>query len=302
MRLWFIITQTFKGLRSNLAMVFSVTLVTFVSLLFIGAAILLQMQINNLKNDWYDKVEVSAFMCPQDSSRPQCAAGEATQEQIDAIDQFLKSDEMKSYVAEVFFETKADALKAFQEQMKDTSWVDTMTEDQMQASYRVKLVNPQEYQVVADALEGRDGVESVIDQRKQLEPLFAMLNRFTLIAGGLAAVMIVTAMLLIPSTIRLSAMFRRRETEIMRYVGASNKLIQLPFIFEGVIASLVGAVLAVGALWAVVKFFVQDWFSTAWIQVVGTSDVFLLAPILLAAAIVIAILASFFALRRYTRV
>ncbi|XCB30456.1 permease-like cell division protein FtsX [Arcanobacterium hippocoleae] len=269
MRLRFILGQTIKGLRRNMAMAFSVTLVTFVSLLFVGAAVLLQTQIGNLKNDWYDKVEVSAFMCPADSSRPQCAGGEANAEQIAAIETYLKSADMKPYVQEVYYENKSDALKAFKEQMADTAWADTMTEEQMQASFRVKLINPQEYQVVADALQGRDGVESVVDQRAQLEPLFNVLNRFTLIAGGLAAVMIVTAMLLIPSTIRLSAMFRRNETEIMRYVGATNRMIQTPFILEGVIASVFGALLAIITLWSIVEFFIQDWFSGTWVQVVN---------------------------------
>lgn len=302
MRLRFIFSQTYKGLRSNLAMVFSVILVTFVSLLLVGAAILLQVQINNLKNDWYDRVEVSAFMCPIDSTRPQCASGEASEQQIEAIAQYLKTPEMQRYVAEVYFETKADALAAFQKQMADTSWVDSITIEQMQASFRVKLIDPQQYQVVADALSGREGVESVIDQRQQLEPLFKLLNRFTLISVGLAVVMIVTALLLIPSTIRLSAMFRRTETEIMRYVGASNKLIQLPFIFEGVIAALIGALLAIGSLWIVVKFFLQDWFNTSWVQVVSTKDVLMCSPLLLGSAIVIAVFASFIALRRYTKV
>lgn len=302
MRLRFILGQTIKGLRRNMAMAFSVTLVTFVSLLFVGAAVLLQTQIGNLKNDWYDKVEVSAFMCPADSSRPQCAGGEANAEQIAAIETYLKSADMKPYVQEVYYENKSDALKAFKEQMADTAWADTMTEEQMQASFRVKLINPQEYQVVADALQGRDGVESVVDQRAQLEPLFNVLNRFTLIAGGLAAVMIVTAMLLIPSTIRLSAMFRRNETEIMRYVGATNRMIQTPFILEGVIASVFGALLAIITLWSIVEFFIQDWFSGTWVQVVNVKNVLLLAPILIIAAIVIASFASFLALRRYTRV
>lgn len=302
MRLRFILGQTFKGLRRNAAMSFSVTLVTFVSLLFVGAAVLLQTQIGNLKNDWYDKVEVSAFMCPADSSRPQCAGGEASEKQIEAIDNYLKSAEMKKYVQEVYYENKADALKAFKKQMADTAWADTITEEQMQSSFRVKLVNPQEYQVVAEALAGREGVESVVDQRAQLEPLFNVLNRFTLIAGGLAVVMILTAMLLIPSTIRLSAMFRRTETEIMRYVGATNRMIQMPFIFEGIIASLVGAFFATIALWAIVEFFIQDWFKGTWVQVVNTKDVFFIAPILVVAAILIASFASFLALRRYTRV
>ncbi|MFC5370376.1 permease-like cell division protein FtsX [Arcanobacterium bovis] len=302
MKLRFILSQTFKGLRGNLAMAFSVTLVTFVSLLFIGAAVLLQIQIGNLKNDWYDKVEVSAFMCPQNSQRAQCAAGEASQQQIDDIAAFLKSKDMKPYVDEVYFESKEDALKAFKKQMADSAWADAMTADQMQPSYRVKLVNPQEYKVVADALEGRAGVESVVDQRKQLEPLFRTLNNFTLVSGGLAVVMVLTAVLLIPSTIRLSAMFRRNETEILRYVGASNKMIQFPFILEGIIASLFGAVLAILSLWVVVEFLIKDWFGSTWVQIVSTKDVLILAPLLLCAAILIASFASFFALRRYTRV
>lgn len=302
MRLRFILSQTFKGIRGNFAMAFSVTLVTFVSLVFLGAAVLLQWQINNLKNDWYDKVEVSAFMCPDNSVSEQCASGEATKEQITAIETYLKGSEMQPYVEKVYFESKADALKAFKKQMQDTVWAEAMTEDQMQASFRVKLKDPEKYEIVANALAGRDGVESVRDQREQLEPLFKVLNRFTLVSGGLAAVMVVTAMLLIPSTIRLSAMFRRNETEIMRYVGASNRMIQMPFILEGIIASLVGALLAIASLWLIVGVFIRDWFAGSWVQVVASKDVFTLAPFLLVAAVVIASVASFMALRRYTRV
>ncbi len=302
MRLRFILSQTCKGIRGNFAMAFSVTLVTFVSLLFLGASVMLQWQINNLKNDWYDKVEVSAFMCPENSVSSQCAGGEATKAQIDAIEAYLNSNEMKQYVEKVYFESKSDALAAFKKQMKDTVWADAMTEDQMQASFRVKLIDPQQYAIVADALSGRDGVESVQDQREQLEPLFKILNRFTLVSGGLAVVMVVTAMLLIPSTIRLSAMFRRNETEIMRYVGASNRMIQMPFILEGILASLVGAVFAIGSLWLIVGVFIRDWFQGSWVNVVTGVDVLVLAPFLLAAAVLIASVASFVALRKYTKV
>lgn len=302
MRLRFILSQTWKGIRGNFAMAFSVTLVTFVSLLFLGAAVMLQWQINNLKNDWYDKVEVSAFMCPENSVSPQCAAGEATKAQIDAIDAYLNSGEMNQYVEKVYFESKSDALIAFKKQMKDTVWADAMTEDQMQASFRVKLIDPQQYAIVADALSGRDGVESVQDQREQLEPLFKILNRFTFVSGGLAVVMVLTAMLLIPSTIRLSAMFRRNETEIMRYVGASNRMIQMPFILEGILASLVGAVFAIGSLWLIVGVFIRDWFQGSWVNVVTGVDVLVLAPFLLVAAVLIASIASFVALRKYTKV
>ncbi|MGV9182382.1 permease-like cell division protein FtsX [Arcanobacterium canis] len=302
MAIRFLLSQAFKGLRHNLSMAASVALVTFVSLLFLGSAVLLQGQISNMKNDWYDKVEVSAFMCPTQSVSAQCAGGEATKEQIDSVANLLKSPQLASYVEKVYFETKEDALKSFQKQMEGTNWVQSLTADEMQASYRVKLVNPEQYKIVAEALTGQPGVESVVDQREQLEPLFKMLNRLTYVAGILAGVMIVTGLLLIPSTIRLSAMFRRNETQIMRFVGASNMFIQAPFILESAIAALFGSLLAVGALYVAVDVFIARWFSSQIIDVVSGADVLFMAPFLVVGAIAVAVVASFIALRRYTRV
>lgn len=302
MRLRFIISQAFKGIRTNFALSASVILVTFVSLVFVGSAILLQGQIERAKDDWYDRVEVSAFLCVPDQNTPQCAGGEATEEQIADLDEFLHSDQMAPYVDEVYFETKEEAYEAFRESLQDSAWVDTVDPELMPASYRVKLVNPSEYEVVAESLEGRPGVDTVVDQREQFEPLFNMLNRLTLISGILAGIMILTALLLIPATIRLSAMFRRNETEIMRFVGASNGFIQTPFILEGIFAALIGALGAVAGLWVAVTYFVDDWFGGSWIRIISGKDVLLISPILIGGAVIIAGLASHFALRRYLKV
>ena len=112
MRFRFILSQTFRGLWANKAMAASVALVTFVSLLFVGAASLLQTQVSNLKGDWYDKVEVSVFMCPSNSTAPQCASGEATEQQIADIQDFLETDEISQYIETIHFETKAEAQAA----------------------------------------------------------------------------------------------------------------------------------------------------------------------------------------------
>ena len=95
---------------------------------------------------------------------------------------------------------------------------------------------------------------------------------------------------------------RRNETEIMRFVGASNGFIQAPFILEGIIAALVGAVLAVAALWVAVEYFIQDWFAESWLRIVTSQDVLMMAPWLLLGAVAVAAIASYVALRRYTKV
>ena len=175
----------------------------------------------------------------------------------------------------------------------------------MPISFRIKLVDPTQYEAVAEQFSGRAGVERVVDQRATLEPLFLVMNRASWVTGGLAAIMALAAVLLITTTIRLSAMNRSKETGIMRLVGASNLFIQLPFILEGVIAALLGAILAVATLWVGVHYLVQGWlatsisFTSAFIR---TTDVLRLTPWLLLAAIVLAAASSAFSLSKYTKV
>lgn len=303
MRLRFILSQIAAGLRSNLAMAISVVLVTFVSLTFVGAGILLQMQIGKLKDDWYDKVEVSVFMCPTDSLQPSCAGGEATQAQLDEVQGILESEALSPFVDKVYLETKEQAYENFIDQFGDEDWAQAITVEQMQYSFRVKLVDPEQYEVIVDELTGRTGVQEVLDRRQLLEPLFLVLNRATVAAGALAITMTVAAVLLITTTIRLSAMSRSREVSIMRLVGASNMFIQMPFMLEGAIAALIGAGLAVAGLWGSVNY-LHGWVgeSLAWVNVVSTGDVWLITPVLVGLGIVLAGISSLVSLSRYTKV
>ncbi|KQR10459.1 permease-like cell division protein FtsX [Cellulomonas sp. Leaf334] len=304
MRLQFILSEIGLGLRRNLSMTISVILVTFVSLTFVGAAALLQTQIGKMKDDWYDKVEVSVFLCPQNSTAPTCASGEVTDDQKADIQAALASPEVEPYVEKVYTETKEQAYDAFQKQFKDQFWASAATVDDMNSSYRIKLTDPEKYSVVSEVISGRAGVEEVKDQQRLFDRLFSVLNNATLLAGGLAAVMLLAAVLLITTTIRLSALSRKRETGIMRLVGASTVFIQLPFMLEGAIAATIGALLAVGGLWVGVTYLVDDWLgeSAGWIPYVSTSDVLTIAPVLIGVAILLAAISSLVTLSRYTKV
>jgi cell division transport system permease protein len=304
-RLQFILSEIGIGLRRNLSMTISVVLVTFVSLTFVGAAALLQMQIGKMQDDFYDRVEVSVYLCPAGvSGEPTCAGGEVTDEQKQAIEDALEAPDVAPYIAEVFPESKEQAFETFQRQFEGQFWAQVTTVDDMNESLRIKLTDPEKYEVVADVLQGRQGVERVQDQRELYDSLFRVLNSATLLALGLAGVMLLAAVLLITTTIRLSALSRRRETGIMRMVGASNLFIQLPFMLEGAIAATIGAVLSVVGLWAGVKYLVTDWLGgqIAWIPYVTTNEVWQVAPFLVAAAILLAAISSLVTLSRYTKV
>jgi len=302
-RFQFILTEIGQGLRRNLSMTVSVVLVTFVSLTFVGASLLLQAQIGKLKDDWYDKVEVSVFLCPTGSPAPTCAGGEATPEQIAALEDVFEG-ELGDEVETVWFESKEDAFEAFSERYPDGYLGTELTVEDMQASFRLKLTNPENYEVVNDVVTGRQGVEVVEDQRRIFDSLFLALNRASLLSAGLAAVMLLAAVLLITTTIRLSALSRRRETGIMRLVGASNLFIQLPFLLEGAIAAVLGALLAVGGLWVGVRYLVTDWLSQSvtWVAYVDESDVLAIAPLLVGIAFLLAAISSVVTLNRHTRV
>ena len=302
MRLRFILAEVGNGLRRNSTMALSVVLVTFVSLTFVGAAALIQLQVADLKSDWYGKVEVSVFMCPANSLSTACAAGEVTPDQQESIRAVLEEGPVADLVEKVYYESKEEAFENYKKQ-DNQGIAGMLTADQMQSSFRVKLSDPEQFQVVADAVAGMPGVEKVKDQREIFSQLFKFLNAATLVAAALAAVMLLAAMLLITTTVRLSALSRRRETTIMRMVGSSRTLIQAPFMLEGAVAATLGAVFAVGALYASVRYVVGDWLksSVSWVAYVNESDVMAVAPYLICTAVALAAVASLITLGKYTR-
>ena len=306
MRGRFILSETWISLKRNVSMIVSVMLVTFISFLFIGASVLMQAQITKAKGDWYDKVEVVVWLCPDGTSRAaSCASGKAPTDQEIVDLQNVIRQELGSDVAKITYVSREDFFNnTFTKQYPGGVYEGrTLTAADMQASLRLKLSDPTKYQVVSEVLTGRTGVEEVVDQRQIFDPVFTVLNRATVVTVVLAAVMVVVAIMLTGTTIRMSAASRKNETEIMRLVGASNWTIRLPFILEGVTASFLGSLLAAGALSALVKVFITDWLAQTvqWMPFINQSTVWLTAPALIVGAMLLSGLASTISLRRYLK-
>ncbi|MFV0375565.1 permease-like cell division protein FtsX [Microbacterium sp.] len=304
MRFGLVLAEALSGLRRNASMVVSVVLVTFVSLTFVGAAMLMQMQISKMRDYWVDRAQVAVFMCRADSSTASCADGAATAEQLDAVRVRLDSDALVDVVRGVRFESADEAYQKVLDLYGD-DYADFITPEQLGETYWVNLVDPSKTDVIAEAFGGMDGVEEVKDQMQYLEPLFTALTIATYIAVGIAGLMLVAAVLLIATTIRLSAYARRRELGIMRLVGASNRFIQTPFILEGVFAAFIGSLLAGGAIVLGVHFGVQRYlrervdFVTSWVDL---SDVAVVIPLIVGVGLLLAALSAGFAIRRWLRI
>jgi cell division transport system permease protein len=303
MRIGLILAEALGGLRRNISMVISVVLVTFVSLTFVGAAILMQAQIGTMRAYWSERAQVVVSMCSSLSESTTCVDGAASEDQTNAVKATLEGDALAPLISNVRFETKDEAYANIVDQLGEDK-ASLFTADQMSESFYVTLKDPAQSQVLVEAFNGQTGVEQVTDQLQYLEPLFSALTVATYIAVGIAALMLIAAILLIGTTIRLSAYARRKEIGIMRLVGASNRFIQTPFVLEGVFAAFLGSVLASAAVVAGVHFGVNGYlrgrvpFITTW---VGMTEAAVVVPVLIGIGVVLAALSAGFAIRRWLR-
>jgi cell division transport system permease protein len=253
MQLRYVFSELGQGLRRNLSMHLAVILTLFVSLTLVGLGVLLNQQADKAAQQWGSELQITAFLCKARDDNPSCTS-EVTQTQKTRIEQEM-SDSPE--VAKFRYESKEEAFA----KIKDLLGADKFegpnpaaTADDMPESYWITLKDPDQYQGIESAIVGLDGVSSVRDQRKIVGPVIQGLDVMQKGALGIAAFLVLAALLLVANTIRLAAFARRREIGIMRLVGASTLYIALPFLMEAVVTAAVSVGVAVGALGAFMWF------------------------------------------------
>ena len=288
MRAQFVLSEIGIGVRRNLTMTLAVIITVAISLSLFGAGLLIRQQVNLMKGYWYDRIEVSVFL--EDDISP------------DQRDEIQRDLDTMPQVQQVYYESKEQAYERFKEQFKESPelW-ENVPADALPESFRVKLVDPEQFEIVSSAFRDRPGVELVQDSQKLLERFFRVLNFLRNAALFVAIVQILAAAVLISNTIRVAAFSRRRETGIMRLVGASNFYIQLPFLLEGALAGLIGAGLASLAVVSL-KVFVVDRITTSDLPLIGWDAVITVIPVLILIGVLLSAVASFVTLRKYLRV
>jgi cell division transport system permease protein len=288
----YLLQEAFVGLRRNLLMTVAVVLSVAVSLMLLGAALLVRDQVQLAAGYWYGKIEVSVFLC--DGSK--CDA--ITDDQLTALEGDLREDPL---VDQVFYESKQEAYARFREMFSDQpDFVDSVSPEALPASFRVSLNDPTQFMAIRDKYAARPGIEDIVDQREVLASFFAVTDKFQLGALTVAVIQLIAASVLIANTIRVAAFARREQTSIMKLVGASNWYIRLPFVLEGVIAGVVGALIAWLALIASiprVTASLRD--DIQFVPFIGVEQTLAVGPWLLVVGVAIAAGSSFVALRRF---
>jgi len=300
MRAQFVFHEVWIGLRRNLTMTIALVVVVAISLSLLGTGLLFVKQVNDTRTFWQGRVQLSVYLCTKSSSSPQCTKnGPVTAAELASIHQTLVG---LPQVASVSYVSQPAAYVQFKSEFP--AMVNSVTPNEIPNSFEVRLKNTQaDTTIVTESVDGQPGVDQIVDNAAILDKFYKLLDGARNAVVVIAIILVIAAVLLVANTIRLSAFNRRRETSIMRLVGASNFYVQLPFLVEGVIAGLIGWIVASGLLVAVKSLWLdtlQQYFpfnvqltSTDLIQVVILT---MILGVLLTGA------TSFLTLRRYLRV
>jgi cell division transport system permease protein len=291
MRIKYVLSEVLTGLWRNVTMTIAMIITMAVSLTLVGASLLMFMQVNLMKNFYYEQIEVTIFL-----------QNEVTQPQKDAIDAALKSD---SLVEKSDFETRDQAFSRFSEIFKDAPDLVASTKaDSLPESFRVKLKDPGKFSEIEAKYKGMEGVDEIVDQKALLSKVFSVISSLQKLSLIIAIVQGVAALLLVINTIQVAAYSKRREVAVMKLVGASNWFIQAPFVLEAVAAGLIGAVIAYIIL-ICSKIFVIDGTLkplTTLLLDVPWHNVHLVFPAIAALAVLISSVTGWVALRFYIKV
>jgi len=291
MRLKYVLNEALIGLWRNATMTIAMMITLSVSLTMLGAGILMYLQVGQMKDFYYARIEVSVFL-----------ADDITDAQRTSLDAALAASPL---VRSKVYETRAEALARFRKVWRDSpTFIDAVRPETMPESFRVKLKDPEAYDAFAQQLAGRPGIQLIVDQREMLRKVFGIFSAIQLLALVIASVMAVAGLLLVGNTIQVAAYSKRREVAVMRLVGASNWYIQAPFVLEAVAAGLAGALTAFAALYAG-KTLLLDGRMQALSKVltpVPERNLWLLLPLLAAAGAGASGIAAWITLRFHVRV
>lgn len=303
MRVQFVLHEVWIGLRRNLTMTVALIVVVAISLSLLGTGLLFVKQVSNTRTYWQGKVQLSVYLCSKSSVSPACTRnGPATDSEVAQIQKELKGD---NAVRSVTFVSQDQAYQQFRQEFADNpSLVRSTPPGWIPASFEIKLKNTEaDAGPVAAVINGAPGVDQVVQDSAVLDKFYRLLDGARNAVVVIAIILIIAAILLVANTIRLSAFNRRRETSIMRLVGASNFYVQLPFLVEGMIAGLIGWLVATGLL-ITVKSLMLNGLQKYFPFNVQLSTTDLVEVVIIAMVIGLALcgVTSFLTLRRYLRV
>ena len=231
----YLVKQGVTSVWRNRMMSFASLCIITVSLLLTGLVVLVGIDLNIVIGNIESKNEVLVY------------TQEVTDEQLVRIEEVIKTNK---YTANVVFFSKEEAWEAEKNKpdMQEYSDLFEAIEDNpMPDTFRVTVNDIKMMDEVKKDFEKIEGVESVSAPFDFASVLISVRNTMSLIAIAVFAAMVVVSLVIIYNTSRASVFSRRKEISIMKYVGATNSFVKIPFFFEGMFIGILGGI----ASWAI---------------------------------------------------
>lgn len=216
-------------------------------LMILGVVLILILSINALVIDTqskFDEIEIFLY-------------DDATDEQLVAIEDMVRS---KNGVLSILYKSKNQALEIYKEEWGDNAdLLDGLeTDNPLPNSYIIQLRDIEYADEIVDEAKGMSGVEKVNYHKEIIDKLMLMANYLRI--GGIAiiAALVAVSIFIISNTIKITVSSRRREIQIMKYVGATNGYIKGPFVIEGLLFGLIGATLSIALVYFGYEYFFES--------------------------------------------
>jgi cell division transport system permease protein len=227
----YLFRETGGNLRRNLVMTIAAIVTMAVSLAALAGVLIMREAINKASVQWRGGVEVAIFLQPNVSTNESAAIGH----------ELAVTPGVKKF----HFVDKAQAYKEFKTIFGgEPDLVNVLTVKDMPPSYRVVPTSKADLTELGKTFSSQPGVDKVSYAAQEIDQLRNQFKRLSYGAGIFALLVMVGAMALIVNTIQLAIFARRREVAVMKLVGATNWFIRIPFMLEGLIHGVVGAILA----------------------------------------------------------
>ena len=306
------IKEAFRHFFRNWTTSFGAVITIFLSLFIIGLFIIGSVLVNSAIGNVEDQVTIQAYI-----------SDNASDEDVeDYQDELERMDNVKN----VEFVSKEDALEEYSSTISgnaDATLSALDGQNPLPRSFRIEMEDPSQVEAMAEKIKDDSGFRKIVDDadpevddkdadvaenvrygQEEVGRLFQLTGYIRVAAVVLVALLTFVAFIFINNTIRLSITARRREIAIMRLVGASNAFIRGPFITEGVLQALIGALFSIGVLELFRNLVIPKIFaSISWMSVAVPMNIYFATyGSLVLLGVIIGLFGSAIAMRRYLKV
>jgi cell division transport system permease protein len=240
-RVSYALRETIASFRRNMTLSAAAVITSAVSLLLVGATFLMQRAFDNLLVQWRGDVGMIVFVRP-----------DVTPEALAFIEQNLKSQPNVIDVQKISYLDKAQSYEEAKRVFAgDDTTLSLLSIDTIPSQFKVvpKTTDPELVRSLAGQYRSLPGVAGVSLAEDEFDVISTLSSFVRVVTIAMSLVLLAVAVILIWNTIRTAIFARRREIEVMKLVGATDWFIRVPFILEGLIQGLLGALVSCGGLW-----------------------------------------------------